>query len=392
MKWLIPLVAGMLAAFLAYAIWTGFIEDSGTKGTSPSTTEGQDDTKGQDGDSAKKPEKNRAKNAQLPAWLQRGPITMTDNRSKRWDGLPLVIGELEAITRGRDKYSVNNVTLKIKLNELRIAMASMSKEEQEQLAEYFRASEDPTLKYYLMASFRNWGGEAYVDAIAEYYEAEPEMVGESLMHLMGRTPKAVEAMERLIDDEIDPFRKAKLVARAAYLGAPGTESLMLKLFNKKNSVGRRQAIPGLAKLSSPEGHQELLNLIDGKYEKAAYLPEESAAISEEMNDLRCHAVLALLQNGSDREIESLLDRALREDTDESVASYVDQYFPTVKSSAWIPKVIDNIVAKGKVSPSMLMYLSRRAESKDIPQLERLLASKISEKDLRIVQETLDRLR
>ncbi len=392
MKWVIPVLLGMLAAFLGYAIWVAFIED----GATPNQGKGSRDEKTVAGEDARQ---TRAQTPfgnlhakDLPPWLQAGPVSLPDERKRRWDGLPHVLGELQYLTRGRDKYVANDLQLKVKLNELREAMSKMTPEEEKQLAEYFRACDDPTLKYYLLTSFRNWGSAPYVDAIAEYYEADPEMVGETLQHLMGRTKVAVGAMENLIDSEIDPLRRAKLVARAGFLGAPGTEAMMTRFFDKSKSVDRRQAIVGLAKVQSPEAHQKLFELLDGDFEEAIYLPEESAPATKELQDLRGHAVLALLQNGSDQEIDQLLERSLTNDGNDTVARYIDKFFPTVTKSKWIPKIVDTMLARDKASRSMLMYLSRRAEQKDIPQLEKLLAMNLSDDDRSLIGDAINRLR
>ncbi|MFT7617721.1 MAG: hypothetical protein ACI97A_001360 [Planctomycetota bacterium] len=395
MKSLIPIAVGMLVTFLVYAGWVAFIEDGGTKVASSGDREqtGKDKPGSSDYSGKRGSDSNRAKNqANLPDWLKTGGIQAANNEPTRPDGLPVVIGELEFLTFGRDKHVVNGLPLKSKLNELRLAMAEMTPDEEKLLADYFRNSQDPTLKYYLMISFRSWGGEPYVEAIADYYEAEPEMVAESLQHLMGRTPTAVAAMDRLIENEIDPLRRANLIGRAGMLGAPGSDKIMMRLFGKEGTVDRRQSIAGMAKAKSEETHEQLLGLIDGDYEAAIYLPNEKTPDDKEMMDLRCHAVVALLSFGSEEEVDRLLDRSLKNQENDQIASYVEKYFYTVRNTAFVPKIVDRIVAQDEVPLSLVLYLGARSEKKDVPQLERLLALDLDDKKKEVVQAALSRLR
>lgn len=394
MKSLIPIAVGMLVTFLVYAAWVAFVEDGGTKvNTGDEQEQGSGENPSSSADSNRGPNSNKTINqANLPDWLKTGPITGVNTSDKRPDGLPVVLSELEFITFGRNKHAVNGIPLKIKLNELRIAMSKMTLEEEKLLAQYFRDCQDPALKYYLMISFRSWGGEPYVEAIADYYEAEPIMVSESLQHLMGRSPLAVSAMDRLIRDEVDPLRRANLIRRAGMLGAPGSEKIMMRLFEKQGTADRRQAIAGMAKSGSTEAKAKLFGLIDGEFEAAEYLPNEEGPNDEELKDLRAHAVVALLTCGTEKEVDRLLQRATANDGNDPIGNYVDKYFITVRNANFVPKIVDRIVAKSEVPNSLVHYLGARSEKKDVPQLERLMALDLNDLQKEIVVGALNRLR
>ncbi len=388
MRWLLPLLAGMALALGAWLIWSFLGEEEirpraggGGESPDPFAAEERVVSAGGGADAVRVPG--------MPEWMI-GRVTPGAAPRGRMDGLPDSIGRIEMLTRGRTKSGANTLRLKVALSELREAMLAMSPEEAARLAAFFESCEDPTTKYYLLIAFRSWGGEPFVDVVRDYYEAEPEMVAEALSYMLTRTPRAAGAFEDLIREEFDPLRRAKLVSRAGFTGAPAGERLMLDLFRRSGKTPeRRLALWGLARNGSEEGKLLIRDLLDGPEEKAAYAVGEVHESDPELADLRCHGVLALLMTGSPEDIGDLLGRARGGGDD--IGHYVDRFFAVVREPRFVPEVVELLEERGAIEDRYLIYLNNQAQPEHRAALERLLDLARDRKDREALQLIIDRL-
>lgn len=387
MKSLIPLLAGMVLAVACWFLWSAFQSDPG-RGRAPGGTDGDQGAFALDERIAMEREAERAAPG-MPQWMI-GTTIETKASGGRRDGLPDSLGRVEMLTRGRTVAGANTVTLKLALAELREDIKAMTGPAAENLARYFADSQDPTLKYFMLILFGEVAGEPFVDVVADYYEADPNTVGQALGYMVMRSPKAAEAFAKLIENEYDPMRRAQLISRAGFTGSPAVEELMSDLFEHSGrSAARRLALWGLARGRSEAGQGKLLSLLDGPEERAVYVVGENRESEPELEDLRCHAVLALLMNGS-RDIRADLLRRAR-DQGGDVGHYVDRYFAAVDDPSFVPDVVTLMKDRGEIGDRYLLYLGRQAKSEHRPLLESLLEVAPDEETRARIQAVIDRV-
>ena len=88
-----------------------------------------------------------------PGWVDgRGlPARATSTRN---DGLPDVLGEIEALCLGKTPTTANTIELKQRLVTLIHEIDAMDEEQKLALAAWFREQENPAVKYHVMVVFR----------------------------------------------------------------------------------------------------------------------------------------------------------------------------------------------------------------------------------------------
>ncbi|MEE9394743.1 MAG: hypothetical protein V3W41_19800 [Planctomycetota bacterium] len=291
-------------------------------------------------------------------------------------GVPRVVSEMEALTVGRTPDSANTLALKEKILKLVASIQQMSDKEKKDLAEYFRRSENVALKYHLMIAFRMKFGDPFVDPVAEYYDAEPILVGDTLQYMAGRTHTALRALEGILERTVDPLEREVLLGRLAWVGNPKAEGTLLKAFEGgKNVEGlarndRRAAVAGLARMQSDSAQAVLEALIDGPFEEAYYTPTSKGPAGEELKDLRAHAVMGVLAAGTKDRVRKLLDSS-RNRKDE-IRDYVDTFFAGVQDASFLPDIVERMMTRGKISTGLLGYIGQHAKLKDKAMLQGLM--------------------
>ena len=391
MKWFWSLLTGFLVALAVFAIYRFFSDDGlRTRSNRAEDSSVESSDKVEEGETGSASPDSQPG---VPDWMLGSvPRRSAPAMTKRADGLPLALNNLETLTRGRDIATANTLELKQYLLKLRAAMLEMSLEEQKALANYFRNAEDHTLKYFLLIAFRSWGGGPYVEAVGEYYQVDPDAVGEALQHLSGRSPLASGVFAELIRNEFDTQRRLKLIARAGALGVPAARDLVHEMFAKgKGNPERRLAVPALVKQGNAESLQQVRDLINGDYEAAKYHLTEAEPQHEALRDLRAHGVLALLQSGSTEDVDALIARAKNNEDDDAVSQYVENFFMVVHRPQWVGDSVDYMMQRGSVNKSMIAYLSRQAQAKDISTMQRLLSLEMSARERTAIERVINTL-
>lgn len=326
-----------------------------------------------------------------PGWVEGRGLAAPPSKG-RADGLPDVISDLEVLTLGRTKVTANTMELKEKLSDLIYLLDRMTEEEKKALADYYATSDNLALKYHLTIVFRNRSGDPFVEPVADFYDHEPELVGEALGYMLGRAESAAEAFERLYAREIDPVRREKLLARASFIGSKRAEEMLIRAFDDGTPTDRRVAAAGLARMHTDEARQRLRDLLEGPFEAAAYDVSSSGPEREPFKDLRGVVVASVLASGVPEDRDRLIERLVKGDEDDAVASYVDDMMVAVPTSDYVPRVVEMALEKGEISRGLLNYVCARAEAGQLAELRRLKEMDLPDYMVRAVDNAISGLR
>ncbi len=388
MKSVFPWMAGLLALALVAAVWFFLRAETARPSRAAENPGGTPFAV----DPAPEVSRERTKAAGLPEWVT-GEGVLARAPARGPGHLPNVVNELAALCWGKTPLAANTIEVKKKLLELRHQLPDMSPEELQAIADFFRKSDQRGFKYHMLIAFRSWCGDPFVEPVAEYYESEPDLVGEALGYMILRTPKAAEAFDRLIEREVDPVRRAKLIARLGFVGAPSAEPILTRWLESGDPVDRRQAVASLARIPTETARGKVWEILNGDFEAAGWDLAESRPDIPEFDDLRAVATSALLGNGSREDVRRLLDRVKDDDSgDDAIAGYVEKLFPAARSPEFVPDVVDLMVRRGRVSRPLLLYIRKVGGQEHFADVQRLLDLDLTDDEKTMVSSVLDALR
>ncbi len=388
MKSVFPWMAGLLALAIVLAVWL-FLRSENVR---PSKGAGSPHGTPFAVDSPPEARRSRTKAAGLPEWVTgEGVLARAPARGPK--GLPNVVNELAALCWGKSPLAANTIEVKQKLMELRQQLPDMSPEELQSIADFFRQSDQRGFKYHMLIAFRSWCGDPFVEPVAEYYESEPDLVGEALGYMILRTPKAAEAFDRLLQREVDPVRRAKLISRLGFVGAPSAEPILTRWLESGSPVDRRQAVASLARIPTETARSKVWEILNGDFEAAGWDLAESRPDIPVFDDLRAVATSAMLGNGSREDVSRLLERLKNDDGgDDAIAGYVEELFPAAQSPEFVGDVVDLMMRRHHVSRPLLLYIRKVGGPEHFAKVQRLLDLDLSDDEKTMVSSVLDGLR
>ncbi len=388
MKSVFPWLTGLLVLALVAALWF-FLRSENAR---PASASGGGDATPFSAPPAPEAPRERTATESFPEWVT-GEGVLAKAPARGPGGLPNVVNELAALCWGKSPLAANTIEVKKKLLELRHQLPDMTPEELQAIAEFFRKSDQRGFKYHMLIAFRSWCGDPFVEPVAEYYESEPDLVGEALGYMILRTPKAAEAFEEIIERELDPVRRAKLIARLGFVGSPAAEPVLTRWLESGSPVDRRQAVAALARIPTETARSKVWEILDGDFEAAAWDITESRPDIPEFDDLRAVATSALLGNGSREDVGRLLDRVKNDvDGKDAIAGYVEKLFPAAQSPEFVDDVVDLMMSRRKVSRSLLLYIRKVGGQEHFESTRRLLDLDLSADEKTMVSSVLDGLR
>jgi hypothetical protein len=304
--------------------------------------------------------------------------------------IPVLIGEIAVLTKGLDRVGANTPLMKEKIQ--RLIGLPLTDAEKDAIAEYFRKSDDPTFKFFMMIAFRYIGDQHFVDAVEEHYDVDPTAVAECLSWMTARSEAAVDAFGRLLDREADPLMRDNLLTRVAQQGAPAAEKLLLDTYRyPKSKIDQRLALAGLAKAGGIAGRQTLRGVIDADFAAAGYDDAGEQPDSESLKDLRAHAVIGLLTRGDPDDLDWLFQRYRTARPGDPIAGYVAEYLAVTQQPKLVGNVVQTMLERGALVPELLNYLALRGTPDHYDDVSRLVSLARTPEERAKVQSVLQQL-
>ena len=326
----------------------------------------------------------------LPGWIEGKGLPAMGNAGVDGD-VPRLALELAGLCVGRTIASSSTPAVKRAISAL--VQSDLSQEEIDALAAYFAAATNPALRFQLMVAFRYIPNAAFVQPVSAAYSTNPLAALECLQFLSSQCPSAFEAFDSLLATEEDPRFRENIIARAGFQGVPSAESFLQKTFREgAGHVDRRAALIGLSKIDSTEARNVLQSVLNGEREQAVYDIALGPPSHDALTDLRAHAVIGVLQNGAESDVERLLDRFCEQRGHaDAIGGYVLNFLSVVETARFVPRIVELMKEENKVDLQLLAYVEARSNASHYDLVQSLLGLQNDEATTRRLTNVLGRL-